>query len=79
MPRLPILAATFAALVFPAIAQTVRNDTACFVPSQFDCASVAVDEIGRAQPTISVQAYGFTKPHIAQALIQATREAFRCG
>lgn len=71
MLRLSVLGATFAALTIPALAQTVGDETVCFVPGQFDCASVAIDEIGRAQRTIEIQAYGFTQPDIAQALIQA--------
>jgi phosphatidylserine/phosphatidylglycerophosphate/cardiolipin synthase-like enzyme len=55
----------------PLAAETIGNDTVCFVPGPDDCAMVAVDEIGSARQSVSMQSYGFTEPHIAQALIDA--------
>lgn len=55
----------------PAIAEDIGNNTVCFVPGPDDCAMVAVAEIEKGQRTVNIQAYGFTEPHIAQALIDA--------
>lgn len=67
-----LLSATVAATIaVPSVAQTVGNETVCFVPGYFDCASVAVDEINRAQRLVDMQCDGLTEPHIAQVLFQA--------
>jgi|GEM_PF-1028404 len=44
----------------------------CFTPGG-NCADLIVREIGRAQRQVLVQAYSFTSPTIAQALIAAKR------
>lgn len=44
----------------------------CFTPGG-NCTDLIVREIGRAQKQVLVQAYSFTSPPIAQALVQAKR------
>ncbi len=58
-------------LTAPAFSQTIGNSTVCFVPGPQDCAGVVAGEIAKAQHTVDIQAYGFTEPQIAQALIDA--------
>lgn len=55
----------------PAFAQTIGNSAVCFVPGPEDCAEVVAAEIAKTQHTIDMQAYDFTEPHIAPALIDA--------
>ena len=55
----------------PAQAEDIGTSTVCFVPGPDDCAMVAVAEIAKAQKTVDIQAYNYTEPHIAQALIDA--------
>jgi phosphatidylserine/phosphatidylglycerophosphate/cardiolipin synthase-like enzyme len=55
----------------PALTQTMGHITVCFVPGPKDCASVVAAEIAKAQQSIDMQAYGFTEPQIAQALLDA--------
>ena len=44
----------------------------CFTPGM-DCTGKVVDAISTARRTILVQAYSFTSPAIAQALVQAKK------
>jgi phosphatidylserine/phosphatidylglycerophosphate/cardiolipin synthase-like enzyme len=43
----------------------------CFVPGPTDCAELIANEIDRSRATLDMQAYNFTEPHIAAALIRA--------
>jgi len=58
-------------LISPSLADTSYvSPKVCFSP-QGHCASIILDEIGRAQHSIRVQAYSFTSRDIADALIAA--------
>lgn len=70
--RLPTLA--LALLAFPAAAADV--ETLCFTPGQ-DCTGVVVGAISSARRDVLVQAYSFTSPPIAAALIEAHRRGVR--
>lgn len=69
-----------AALAFQAVAQTTALEkssfapearyAACFTPGM-DCEEAIVSEIRRAKQSILVQAYSFTSPRIARALVDA--------
>ncbi len=43
----------------------------CFVPGPADCAGVVAAELAKARTSIDMQAYNFTEPQIAQALLDA--------
>lgn len=58
-------------LATSAVAQTAGSATVCLVPGPDDCAALVVDEIGKAQHMVDMQAYGFTEPQIAQAVLDA--------
>ncbi|EME68567.1 phosphatidylserine/phosphatidylglycerophosphate/cardiolipin synthase-like protein [Paramagnetospirillum caucaseum] len=49
-----------------------RQIDVCFTPG-IDCTGKVVDAISAARRTILVQAYSFTSPPIAQALVQAKK------
>lgn len=51
-------------------AELVQVDALCFTPGD-DCTAVVVGQIGRAKHQILVQAYSFTDPDIAGALVDA--------
>ncbi|WP_039851747.1 phospholipase D family protein [Magnetospirillum fulvum] len=57
----------------PALAgQPVSLEALCFTPGG-DCTGVIVDQIGKAQRQVLVQAYNFTDAAIVKALIDAKR------
>ena len=49
---------------------------ACFTPPE-DCTGLIRREVGRARESVLVQAYAFTSPPIAQALVEAHRRGVR--
>ena len=55
----------------PTLAEDIGNNTVCFVPGPDDCAMVAAAEIEKATKTVDMQAYQYTEPHIAQAILAA--------
>lgn len=70
--RLLIVAAV-ALLPFSAMAaETATVETVCFTPGG-DCTQVIVDQLAAAKREVLVQAYSFTSPPIAQALVSAKR------
>ncbi len=66
------LAALLTFLAAPTSAETIGDMDVCFTPGPDDCAMVAVEQINAAERTIDMQAYNFTEPHIAKALVAAS-------
>ncbi|OAN44498.1 phospholipase D family protein [Magnetospirillum moscoviense] len=71
--RLSIIVATMTLLMTAHAGMAAdRQIDVCFNPGQ-DCTGKVVEAIGTARRTILVQAYSFTSPPIAQALVQAKK------
>jgi phosphatidylserine/phosphatidylglycerophosphate/cardiolipin synthase-like enzyme len=70
--RLVLLAILLAipTLTSPATARDLPAIEACFTPGE-DCTGVIVAQIETARREVLIQAYSFTSPQIAQALVQA--------
>ena len=66
-------------LVFPSVAPSPAEGAQieqppwdiCFVPGERRCTQVVVNALDAAKMTVLVQAYSFTSPQIAQALVRA--------
>lgn len=65
----PILT-TVLACALPLAATAAEIEAVCFTPGD-DCTGVVVAQIAAAKRAVLVQAYSFTSPDIAQALVDA--------
>jgi phosphatidylserine/phosphatidylglycerophosphate/cardiolipin synthase-like enzyme len=71
MKKLFVLACLFATLSRSVIADSYSNTAEVYFSPNGGAATAVIDELGRAQHEIRVQAYSFTHAGIAKALVDA--------